>query len=173
MPQASAWSACARPISPPSPPYSQYLPYPASYSGINANVQSEPPVGTVVPLEAVTTIGRDVNSRLVLDDEVEPLRLGEQVVEVALRLGHVARGLVVSIEAVEEVIVGSLEPLEALTQVGDDATLFAPYVVNCWRVYGRPLLAIDQPAGVYEEAEGQQAARGDRKILQERLARLS
>lgn len=29
----------------------------------------EPPLGTVVPLEAVTTIGRDVNSRLVLDDE--------------------------------------------------------------------------------------------------------
>ena len=34
--------------------------------------------------------------------------------------------------------------------------LFGPYVINCWRVYGDPLYAINVHADIYREAEGQQ-----------------
>lgn len=35
------------------------------------------------------------------------------------------------------------------------AVVVGPYIINCWRVFGRPLYAIDAPARVYETAEGQ------------------
>jgi 4-amino-4-deoxy-L-arabinose transferase-like glycosyltransferase len=34
--------------------------------------------------------------------------------------------------------------------------LFGPYVINCWRVYGDPLYAINVHADIYREAQGQQ-----------------
>ncbi len=37
------------------------------------------------------------------------------------------------------------------------AVIVAPYVINCWRTFGRPFYAIDGPASVYETAEGQTA----------------
>lgn len=33
--------------------------------------------------------------------------------------------------------------------------LFAPYLINCWRVFGDPLYAINVHADIYREAEGQ------------------
>jgi hypothetical protein len=43
-----------------------------------------------------------------------------------------------------------------LTAVGVFVLLLSPYLINCWRVYGDPLYAINVHADVYREAEGQQ-----------------
>jgi hypothetical protein len=42
-----------------------------------------------------------------------------------------------------------------LTAAGVFVLVLAPYLINCWRVYGDPLYAINVHADVYREAEGQ------------------
>jgi hypothetical protein len=45
------------------------------------------------------------------------------------------------------------------------AVVAGPYSVNCWRVFGDPLRAINVPAGIYQETEGQIAAPSVRDYL--------